>query len=125
MFALHPEKIPSAACNFKLETTTAFNHLNVQLGADTDDLAQDVMESLSDAEYERDRRQIRRVRQEKAEGKVTFALPQDKLRTYRKQVEKHLASVDLHAANFQAKQMKAQVARDEEFAKLKKLIFLE
>ncbi|KAG6956826.1 hypothetical protein JG688_00011244, partial [Phytophthora aleatoria] len=52
-----------------------------------------------------------------------FRRLEDKLRAYRKRVEKHLASVDLYAANFQAKQKKAQVARDEEFAKLEKLIF--
>ncbi|RAW23794.1 hypothetical protein PC110_g19619, partial [Phytophthora cactorum] len=41
--------------------------------------------------------------------------------TYRKRVEKHLASVALHAANFQGRQEKTQAARDEEFAKLEKL----
>ncbi|KAF1789073.1 hypothetical protein GQ600_6958 [Phytophthora cactorum] len=119
MFALHPEKIPSVACKFgsstaeicgfKLETTTAFDHLKVQLGADTNDLAEDVIDSLSDAEYDLERRQ------------VTVALLQGKSRTYRKRVEKHLASVALHAANFQGRQEKTQAARDEEFAKLEKL----
>ncbi|KAF1786227.1 hypothetical protein GQ600_5549 [Phytophthora cactorum] len=61
MFARHPEKILSTACNFKLETTTAFKHLKVQLGADTDDLAEDDIDSLSDAEYDCERRQIRRL----------------------------------------------------------------
>ncbi|ETN10420.1 hypothetical protein PPTG_10559 [Phytophthora nicotianae INRA-310] len=41
---------------------------------------------------------------------------------YRKRVEKHLASVSLLVANFQAKQEKAQAVRDEELAKLKKVI---
>ncbi|KAG1695424.1 hypothetical protein DVH05_020462 [Phytophthora capsici] len=41
---------------------------------------------------------------------------------YRKRVEKHLASVSLLAANFQAKQEKAQSARDEELTMLKKVI---
>ncbi|KAG6960997.1 hypothetical protein JG687_00007915, partial [Phytophthora cactorum] len=110
VFALHPEKIPSAACNFKLETTSAFNHLKVQLGADTDDLAEDVIDSLSDAEYDRERHRIRWARHEKAEGQDTFALLQYKLRMYRKRVEKHLASVALHAANFQTRPEKAQAA---------------
>ncbi|KAG4047838.1 hypothetical protein PC123_g16812 [Phytophthora cactorum] len=120
VFALHPEKIPSAACKFgsstaemygfKLETTSAFNHLKVQLGADTDDLAEDVIDSLSDAEYDRERHRIRWARHEKAEGQDTFALLQYKLRMYRKRVEKHLASVALHAANFQTRPEKAQAA---------------
>ncbi|KAG6944730.1 hypothetical protein JG687_00017693 [Phytophthora cactorum] len=63
--------------SFKLETTTAFKHLKVQLGADTDDLAEDDIDSLSDAEYDCERRQIRRARYEKADGQVTFALLQD------------------------------------------------
>ncbi|ETP26757.1 hypothetical protein F441_00644 [Phytophthora nicotianae CJ01A1] len=113
MFTLHPEKIPSAACDFgsstqeiydfKLETVTAFNQLKVQLEADTDDLTEG-------------------GKRDKPEGEATFSHLQDQLRMYRKRVEKHLASVSLHAANFQAKQEKAQALRDEELAKLKKVI---
>ncbi|KAG2772344.1 hypothetical protein Pcac1_g13388 [Phytophthora cactorum] len=65
---------------------------------------------LEDAEYDRERHRIRRARHEKAEGQDTFALLQYKLRMYRKRVEKHLASVALHAANFQTRPEKAQAA---------------
>ncbi|ETO83078.1 hypothetical protein F444_02845 [Phytophthora nicotianae P1976] len=132
MFTLHPEKISSAACDFgsstqeiydfKLETVTAFNQLKVQLEADTDDLTEEVADGLSDAAYEREMNRIRRAKRDKAEGEATFSHLQDQLRMYRKRVEKHLASVSLHAANFQAKQEKAQALRDEELAKLKKVI---
>ncbi|ETL46988.1 hypothetical protein L916_03224 [Phytophthora nicotianae] len=82
MFTLHPEKIPSAACDFSSST----------------------------------------ARRDKEEGEIKFSHLQDQLRMYRKPVEKHLASVSLLAANFQAKQEKAQTVRDEELAKLKKVI---
>ncbi|KAF4150499.1 hypothetical protein GN958_ATG00274 [Phytophthora infestans] len=65
---------------------------------------------------------IRRARRDKEEGEAKFKHFQDRLRMYRKRVEKHLASVALLAANFQAKHKKAQAARDEELTKLKKVI---
>ncbi|KAE8952658.1 hypothetical protein PF011_g32643 [Phytophthora fragariae] len=55
-------------------------------------------------------------------AQVTFAVLQDKLRTYRKRAEKHLVSVALGAANFQARQEKAQQERNGEIAKLEKRI---
>ncbi|KUF89233.1 hypothetical protein AM588_10003043 [Phytophthora nicotianae] len=108
--------------DFKLETVTGFNQLKVRLEADTDDLTEEVADGLSDAAYEREMNRIRRAKRDKAEGEATFSHLQDQLRMYRKRVEKHLASVSLHAANFQAKQEKAQALRDEELAKLKKVI---
>ncbi|ETI53787.1 hypothetical protein F443_03310 [Phytophthora nicotianae P1569] len=109
MFTLHPEKIPSAACDFN---PTRSGH---------GQLTEDVTDGLSDAAYERENR-IRRARRDKEEGEIKFSHLQDQLRMYRKPVEKHLASVSLLAANFQAKQEKAQTVRDEELAKLKKVI---
>ncbi|KAE8954298.1 hypothetical protein PF011_g32142, partial [Phytophthora fragariae] len=108
--------------DFKFETTRAFNELETKMIADTDDPAQDVLDAMSDAEYDREMRRLRRLRHEKAEAQVTFAVLQDKLRTYRKRAEKHIASVALGEANFQARQEKAQQERNGEIGKLEKRI---
>ncbi|ETI41028.1 hypothetical protein F443_13701 [Phytophthora nicotianae P1569] len=103
MFALRPDKIPSAA-------------------VDTEDLSEDDIDTLSDAQYDREMHRIRRAQMEKAKGEAGFASLPEKLRKCRKRVEKYLASVALYEADFKERQETALAARDEEFAKVEKLI---
>ncbi|KAG1707131.1 hypothetical protein DVH05_026327 [Phytophthora capsici] len=71
-------------------------------------LTEDDADDLSEA-YDREMNRIRRARRDKEEGEAKFSHLQDRSRTYRKRVEKHLASVSLLAANFQAKQRESSI----------------
>ncbi|KAE8950752.1 hypothetical protein PF011_g33150, partial [Phytophthora fragariae] len=81
--------------DFKFETTRAFNELKTKMIADTDDPAHDVLDAMSDAE------QVTHIPQES--GKAS-----------------RLGCAC--AANFQARQEKAQQERNGEIAKLEKRI---
>ncbi|ETI57363.1 hypothetical protein F443_00331 [Phytophthora nicotianae P1569] len=70
VFALHPENILSAAYKFgssstdiygfKPQATTVLNCLKVQLSVNTEDLSNDVIDTASNAEYDREMHRIRR-----------------------------------------------------------------
>ncbi|KAF4044182.1 hypothetical protein GN244_ATG03461 [Phytophthora infestans] len=111
--------------NRRLKAVTAFNQLKTQLEA-----ARMTLHKTLRTHYRMRHTKARDTEfagpdmaKKKAEDEARFIHLQERPQTYRKRVEKHLASVSLHAANFKkVKQKKALKERDEKLARLKKVI---